>query len=96
VTQYWGWVVMAGDGLHFVNPKEGDRVSASFLIAIAAIHLAHILAGIIYLIVTLVRTYKSQVHKKNTLQISMCNTYWHFIGLLWVYLYMFLYFAPDF
>jgi cytochrome c oxidase subunit 3 len=96
VTQYWGWVVMAGDGLHFVNPKEGDRVSASFLIAIAAIHLAHILAGIIYLIVTLVRTYKSQVHKKDTLQISMCNTYWHFIGLLWVYLYMFLYFAPDF
>jgi cytochrome c oxidase subunit 3 len=96
VTQYWGWVVMAGDGLHFVNPKEGDRVSASFLIAIAAIHLAHILAGTIYLIVTLVRTYKSQVHKKNTLQISMCNTYWHFIGLLWVYLYMFLYFAPDF
>jgi|TARA_B110000902_G_scaffold57066_1_gene66633 cytochrome c oxidase subunit 3 len=96
VTQYWGWVVMAGDGLHFVNPKQGDRVSASFLIAIAAIHLAHILAGIIYLIVTLVRTYKSKVHKKDTLQISMCNTYWHFIGLLWVYLYMFLYFAPDF
>lgn len=96
ITQYWGWVVMAGDGLHFVNPKFGDRVSASFLIAIAAIHLAHILAGIIYLIVTLVRTYQAKVHKKNTLQISMCNTYWHFIGLLWVYLYMFLYFAPDF
>ena len=96
VTQYWGWVVMAGDGLHFVNPKEGDRVSASFLIAIAAIHLAHILAGIIYLIVMLVKTFKLQVHKKNTLQLSMCNTYWHFIGLLWVYLYLFLYFAPDF
>ena len=96
ISQYWGWVVMAGDGLHFVNPKEGDRVSASFLIAIAAIHLAHVLAGIIYLIVTLVRTFRAKVHKKDTLQISMCNTYWHFIGLLWVYLYLFLYFAPDF
>ncbi|NBV57333.1 MAG: hypothetical protein EBR72_05975 [Bacteroidetes bacterium] len=36
------------------------------------------------------------VSQYNTLQISMCNTYWHFVGFLWVYLYMFLYFAPDF
>jgi cytochrome c oxidase subunit 3 len=96
ISQYFGWLEMSGDGLHFVNPKEGDKVSASFLIAIAAIHLAHILAGLIYLIVMLFRTLNSQVHKKNTLQLSMCNTYWHFIGLLWVYLYFFLYLAPDF
>ncbi|MFT6112144.1 MAG: cytochrome c oxidase subunit 3 [Bacteroidia bacterium] len=96
ISQYLGWLEMSGDGLHFVNPKEGDKVSASFLIAIAAIHLAHILAGLIYLIVMLFRTLNSQVHKKNTLQLSMCNTYWHFIGLLWVYLYFFLYLAPDF
>jgi cytochrome c oxidase subunit 3 len=96
ISQYLGWLQMSGDGLHFVNPKEGDKVSASFLIAIAAIHLAHILAGLIYLIVMLFRTFNSQVHKKNTLQLSMCNTYWHFIGLLWVYLYFFLYLAPDF
>ena len=96
VSQYVGWLQMSGDGLHFVNPKEGDKVSASFLIAIAAIHLVHILAGLIYVMVMLYRTLKLQVHKKNTLQISMCNTYWHFIGLLWVYLYFFLYLAPDF
>lgn len=96
VSQYLGWADLASNGLHFVNPKEGDRVSASFLIAIAAIHLLHILGGLIYLIVTFVNTMKLKVHKKNTLSISMCNTYWHFIGLLWVYLYLFLYFAPDF
>jgi cytochrome c oxidase subunit 3 len=96
ISQYLGWLEMSGNGLHFVNPKEGDKVSASFLIAIAAIHLVHILAGLIYLIVMLFRTLNAQVHKKNTLQLSMCNTYWHFIGLLWVYLYFFLYLAPDF
>ena len=95
-TQYLGWVEVSDNGLHFVNPKYGDRVSASFLIAIAAIHLAHIIGGIIYLSVILGKTFNLQVHKKNTLQISMCNTYWHFVGLLWVYLYLFLYFAPDF
>jgi cytochrome c oxidase subunit 3 len=44
----------------------------------------------------LINSFRYKIHKKNTLQISMCNTYWHFVGFLWVYLYMFLYFAPDF
>jgi len=96
ISQYYGWLALSNQGLHFVNPKYGDRVSASFLIAIAAIHLIHIFAGIVYLMVMLINSFKFKIHKKNTLQISMCNTYWHFIGFLWVYLYMFLYFAPDF
>ena len=94
-SQYYGWKVMESQGLYFVNPREGEKVSASFLIAIAAIHLVHILVGIIYLVSTLIKTYNFKVHKKNTLTIEMCNTYWHFVGLLWVYLYLFLYFAPD-
>ena len=96
ISQYMGLLTLSDQGLHFVNPKYGDRVSASFLIAIAAIHLVHILAGIVYLIVMFINTFRFKIHKKNTLQISMCNTYWHFVGFLWVYLYMFLYFAPDF
>jgi len=96
ISQYMGWLTLSDQGLHFVNPKYGNKVSASFLIAIAAIHLAHILAGIVYLIVMFINAFRFKIHKKNTLQISMCNTYWHFVGFLWVYLYMFLYFAPDF
>jgi len=96
VSQYMGWLEMQDKGLFFVNPKEGDKVSASFLIVIAVVHIAHIIAGIIFLIVTLIKALDSKVHKKNTLSIDMCNTYWHFVGLLWVYLYLFLYFAPDF
>jgi cytochrome c oxidase subunit 3 len=96
ISQYWGWKAMESQGLFFVNPKEGEKVSASFLIAIAAIHLIHIIAGIIYLISTYFKTLHAKVHKKNLLSIEMCNTYWHFVGLLWVYLYLFLYFAPDF
>jgi len=96
ISQYMGWLALSDQGLHFVNPKYGDKISASFLIAIAAIHLVHILAGIIYLVVMLINAFRFKIHKKNTLQISMCNTYWHFVGFLWVYLYMFLYFAPDF
>lgn len=95
ISQYYGWKAMATDDLHFVDPKNGDRVSASFLIAIAAVHLVHIIAGIFFLISVFTKALQSKVHKKNLLSIDMCNTYWHFVGLLWVYLYLFLYFAPD-
>ncbi|PCJ67903.1 MAG: cytochrome oxidase subunit III [Bacteroidetes bacterium] len=95
-SQYLGWKEMQDAGLYFVNPKEGDKVSASFLIVIAIVHVAHIIAGLIFLFVTLIKALNHKVHKKNTLSIDMCNTYWHFVGLLWVYLYLFLYFAPDF
>lgn len=94
-SQFMGWVALKGEGLYFVNPKYGDRISASFLIVLAGVHLVHILAGIIFLLVVLSKSLKLKVHKKATLLIDMCNTYWHFIGLLWVYLYLFLYFAPG-
>ena len=101
--QFQGWNSMNALDLHFVNNDNaisnnisGDRISASFLLVIALVHLVHIVFGLIFLAAVLVKALQNSVHKKNTLLIDMCNTYWHFIGLLWVYLYLFLYFAPDF
>lgn len=95
-SQYLGWQALQEQGLFFVNPKEGNKISASFLIVLAGVHLVHIIAGIFYLLYTLINSLKLKIHKKATLLIEMCNTYWHFVGLLWVYLYLFLYFAPGF
>jgi cytochrome c oxidase subunit 3 len=78
------------------NQAEGDKVSASFVFALSALHLLHVIGGIIFLLFVLAKAYKLRVHKKNTLFMEMCNTYWHFVGFLWVYLYLFLYFAPGF
>jgi cytochrome c oxidase subunit 3 len=101
--QYYGWVVLNNLDLHFVNNNNeisnnisGDRISASFLIVIAGVHLVHIFAGILFLFTVLFKTFQSKIHKTSSLLLDMCNTYWHFMGLLWVYLYLFLYFAPEF
>ncbi len=93
ISQFLGWMSMIDDGLHLVTPKDGSKVSASFVYVISFVHLAHIIGGLIFLIIVLTKTIGLQVHKKSTLLIDMCNTYWHFVGLLWVYLYLFLYFA---
>lgn len=69
---------------------SGNAVSVSFIYVLAGLHFAHIAGGIIYLAVLWVSSFQLKVHKKNLLKISLCTTYWHFVGGLWVYLYLFL------
>ena len=92
VFQYLGWKQLLAMGLAFVNAKSED-ISASYVWVITAVHVLHVLGGLILLTVTLVRAFQFRVHKKDMTLMSISHTYWHFVGLLWIYLYLFLYFA---
>jgi len=95
--QYEGFMDLAGRGIYFSpdNGSEGGMVSGSFIIALVALHLLHLVGGLVFVAIVFIKSLLLKVHKKNTLSISMCNTYWHFVGILWMYLYLFLYFAPQ-
>jgi cytochrome c oxidase subunit 3 len=86
IMQYWGWSQMVYNSIYFgfANP------SGSFVYVITGLHLAHVIIGILYLLVILIQTLRFKVHKKSIQGIAMCNTYWHFVGILWIYLYVFL------
>ena len=47
----------------------------------------------ILLAVALLKSYQFRIHKKSMTLMSVTHTYWHFVGLLWIYLFLFLYFA---
>jgi len=98
ILQYLGWMDLAGRGVFFAPQSGAERgsISGSFVILLAAVHLAHLIGGLIFVIIVWIKSLMLRVHKKNLLSIDLCNTYWHFVGLLWVYLYLFLYFAPQF
>ncbi|MEQ9164824.1 MAG: cytochrome c oxidase subunit 3, partial [Fulvivirga sp.] len=64
--------------------------SGSFLYILSGLHGLHLVSGIIFLIIVLISTFKYRVHSKNLAQIQMCTTYWHFLGGLWIYLFVFL------
>ena len=96
--QYQGWLDLAQRGIFFI-PDEGGAngmISGSFIIMLVGLHLLHLVGGLVFLAVVLVKSLLFQVHKKNLLSIDLCNTYWHFVGILWIYLYTFLYFATQF
>ena len=56
------------------------------------IHVIHLFFGLIYLLVNTIRISKGKINKENTLSISVSGIYWHFLGLLWLYLFWFLFF----
>lgn len=80
----WGDLVAAGN--HFV----GGNVAPSFMYVITGVHAAHLIGGVIYLLYILISSFRNKVHSKNMLNMEMCITFWHFLGGLWIYLYIFL------
>lgn len=87
LSQFMGWEVMYNNNLIFAS----DDVAASFFYSITFFHFLHVLGGWIVLVYANLKAFKLDIHKKNMRLIGMCTTYWHFLGALWIYLYLFLF-----
>ena len=64
--------------------------ASSFLYVLSGLHLAHLIGGVIALIVTLFGSVKEKYNSENFTGLKICATYWHFLGALWLYLFLFL------
>ena len=84
--QWLAWGDMVDEGLFF----SGGNVATSFLYVITAVHAVHLVGGVFYLLYILISSLRTRVHSKNMLNMEMCTTFWHFLGALWIYLYVFL------
>ncbi len=64
--------------------------AGSFVYVLTGVHGFHLITGLLFLIIVLISAFRYRVHAKNLLRIELCTIYWHFLGALWVYLYVFL------
>ena len=85
VGQVLGWGQMAQQSIYLAGNPSG-----SFVILISLVHGLHIVSAVVFLLIVLGSTFKYKIHSKNMTQIEMCATYWHFLGGLWLYLFVFL------
>ena len=65
------------------NPSE------SFIFVIAGLHLLHILGGIVALIVVFIKAHRKRVKVYNATGLEIAASYWHFVDVLWIYLFVF-------
>lgn len=64
--------------------------ASSFILAFVIIHGLHWIAGIIVLLVLTVNSSRQQYKSDNYIGLKIGSIYWHFLGILWLYLYLFL------
>lgn len=65
------------------NPSE------SFLFVIAGLHLAHMAGGVIALLIVFLKAFSRKIKVYNSTGLEIAATYWHFVDILWVYLFVF-------
>lgn len=88
--QYAGWQQLFENKIVFGGKYSNP--SGSFFILFVWAHWAHFAGGIISLMIVLINSLRKKYSSENTLGIELCGIYWHFLSVLWVYLFLFLYF----
>jgi cytochrome c oxidase subunit III len=63
--------------------------AASFLFVITGLHMVHVLGGVIALLIIFIRAYSVKMKNYSSLPLELVGTYWHFVDLLWIYLFIF-------
>jgi cytochrome c oxidase subunit 3 len=89
--QFVGFSQMLESGYYFTGPTSNIKMSYVFLLA--AVHIAHVVAGLITLLVVLVQQLRNKYTPENMLGMELGATFWHFLDFIWVYLILFMYFV---
>lgn len=85
-TQIYGWTVLTDLGAYFTS----SNASISFVYVFTLFHILHIVAGLIFIIASISSSYKSVPNVLNLFRMEITIVFWHFVDILWIYLYVFL------
>ncbi len=80
----WGSMVKTGATL------VGNNAAISFIYVVPLMHLFHIIAGLGFITSSLVGSYKNISIARNKFRMEITSIFWHFVDILWIYLYVFL------
>lgn len=87
LLQYLGFKDLQAKNIAIVGPKSNS--AASFLFVITFLHMMHVLGGVIALIVFWINAIRKRVTDSSLVSVEVLGTYWHFVGVLWIYLFLF-------
>lgn len=85
IGQVMGWGALVSADVYLVGNPAG-----SFLYILTGLHGLHLIAGLVFILAAFIAIAKYKVHSRNMAMMEMCITFWHFLGGLWLYLYIFL------
>lgn len=90
LLQYQGFLELFNNGVYFTG--RDSNASGQYFNLIVWVHVAHVLGGILALLFVTIKAMLGKYSPSNYIGIKVSGTYWHFIGILWIYLILFLVF----
>lgn len=90
ILQLEGFSEIIASGYYFTGSES--TVTTSFIYVLVLAHLVHLAVGLIVLLVVIYNHFKQRYKPGQMLGIELGATFWHFLDVLWVYLFVFLYF----
>lgn len=85
--QFLGYKELTAQGIQLLG--NGSNPAASFIAVISGLHILHVLGGIVALVVVVLKSYSSKVKSYSNTLVENTATYWHFVDILWIYLFIF-------
>ena len=73
-------------GIYFTD----SNASHTFVFVFCGMHLLHIIAALVVVLFTIRGTYKGIPQVMNLYKMEMTSIFWHFLDIIWIYLYVFL------
>lgn len=83
--QVIGFMQLTASGISYTK-----NVASSFFFVLVGLHAVHVIGGVIALIVMFITIFSRRSRNYSIVPVEMMSTYWHFVDLLWIYLFIFL------
>jgi cytochrome c oxidase subunit 3 len=90
--QAFEWTKLIREGVRpWGNPMGAEQFGSSFFM-ITGFHGLHVSAGVVYLLVVASRVLRGYYERSGNYQIvEIAGLYWHFVDLVWVFIFAFFY-----
>ena len=89
--QYQEYFGIWSPGLTREGLVLGGSAYASTFYVITSFHGAHVLSGVVFILVTLVRWLRGTA---TSAQVELLGLFWHFVDLIWILVFTFVYLLP--
>jgi cytochrome c oxidase subunit 3 len=90
IIQFKAWKYLIEQNIFFAG--KNANISGSIVYVITFMHFLHVAAGLLALIVSFVKALKNKYTADNYLGLTLTSLFWHFLDVLWVFLFLFLIF----
>ncbi len=86
ILQFNAWSALYHSGAALIN----NNAAISMIYIVSGFHLLHIIGGLCLILASLIGSYRRLSSERLVHRLEITSIFWHFIDILWIYLYVFL------